>query len=425
MSSESLHAADGALFEWRRELRASDYVSAHYRIETAIDPRLAALAMAREQSACTSRLPAGAHPLEGHTARVRSVRVLGPAPEPLLLPYRLDTAIYPEAAAGAPRVAEVSIAYPLANIAPGVTALLNHVHGELARLGFLGALRLQDLELPAAALAHFPGPALGVAGLRQRLRLHGRPFLCRSTRPAVGLDTATMIAMAAEVLHGGFDLVKDDELTHDLARSPIDQRWPAYARLVAEVAAACGERRGFIVNLVDEPRAASAAAARARDAGALGALIAPGLQGFGALRELGHECGLAALAHNVGSDDRLRSPRLGMAPALWVRLCRLAGADWVMMPGEFATAAHEAAGMRECVEAALAPLPHIAPAMPILAGGKRASHMARYLDLVGSPDFMLIVAAAVDEHADGPRAGAAAFRRAWDALARARGMPAG
>lgn len=424
MSSESLHSADSALFEWHAGLRQSDYVIAHYRVETAVDPRLAALAMAREQSACTLRLPTGVRALERHTARLRSVRVLGPAPEPLLTPYRLETSVYPEAAMGSPRVAEVAIAYPLANIAPGVVALLNHVHGELARLGFLGAMRLQDLELPAAALAGFPGPALGVAGLRERLQQARRPFLCRSTRPAVGLDTAAMIGIATEVLQGGFDLVKDDELTHDLAPSLVTERWPAYGRLVAEVGAICGEGRGFIVNLVDEPQAALAAAARARAAGALGALIAPGLQGFGALRTLGRDCGLAALAHNVGSDSLLRSPRLGLAPALWVRLCRLAGADWVMLPGEFATAAHESTGMQACVDAALAPLPGIAPAMPILAGGKRATHMARYLDLVGSPDFMLIVAAAVDDHPDGPRAGAAAFRQAWDALAPAPAKPA-
>ena len=87
-----------------------------------------------------------------------------------------------------------------------------------------------------------------------------------------------------------------------------------------------------------------------------------------------------------------------------------------MMPGEFATTAMSRADARACIDAASGPLGALLPALPILCGGKRADALREYVDQVGSNDFMLIVAAAVDEHPDGIEAGARAFRAAWSAL---------
>jgi ribulose-bisphosphate carboxylase large chain len=415
MSSENLDPRDAALFRWHAGLSTHDYVLAHYRIETASPPDLAALGMAREQSACASRLPTGPVDLEHVSARVVDVRVTGPAPDdPVLPPYRLNTPIYaPEV--HAPVTAEVTIAFPVANVGRNVARLLNHVFGELPRLGFLRAVRLLRLDLPDALLAGYAGPALGVAGVRAALAIDKRPLLCRSTRPAVGLDTAAMIAINREVLAGGFDLIKDDELTPDDARSPTRERWPALAALARSMGAD-GERKGFIVNLCDRDDDPADAARAARDAGAFGALLAPGWQGYGGLRDLGAANGLASLAHNTGSDTLTRSPRMGVAPAVWIQCCRLAGADLVMMPGESATNGMTSMQTRECVAAALAPLGALRAAMPVLAGGKQAQRLKEYCELVESTDFMLIVAAAVDEHPDGPRAGARAFRQAWDTM---------
>jgi ribulose 1,5-bisphosphate carboxylase large subunit-like protein len=236
----------------------------------------------------------------------------------------------------------------------------------------------------------------------------------------VGKSLADMLAVAEAVLEGGFDLVKDDELTQDLPGIAAEVRCAAFADLVRAVAERTGEAKGFVVNLLEDPADATRIAAAAQRHGVFGGLVAPGLQGFGALQALAGAHGLAALAHNSGSDALLRSPRHGMAPALWLRLCRLAGADLVLLPGDFATASMTRGEARAQIDAALAPLPGIAPALPVLAGGKRADELGEYLELVGSPDFMLIVAAAVDDHAHGPQSGARAFRAAWEALVAAR-----
>ncbi len=416
MSSENLHAHDAAMFRWHDGLDRDRYAFARYTIETAAPPDLAALGMAREQSVCTTRLATGAPDLSARTARVVDVRVLGAAGEALLPEYSLRTPIYVDADGSALR-AEVTIAFAIDNLGRGVDALLNHVYGELPRLGFLRAVRLETLELPETLLARYRGPAMGIAGLRARAAVAHRPLLCRSTRPALGLDTASMLAISAEVLRGGFDLIKDDELTPHHAPSPVRERWRAFAELTRALGAETGERKGFFVSLIDQgdedPGVLAEIAARAE---ALGGLIAPGLQGFTALRRLTGTRDLAALAHNTGADALTRAPRLGIAAPLWLRLARLAGADLALLPGEFATASCDATLTRACLDALRAPWGGIRPCLPVLAGGKRAEELGDYVSLCGDGDFMLIVASAVDEHDHGPRAGAQAFRAAWQRL---------
>jgi ribulose-bisphosphate carboxylase large chain len=421
MSSESLgHDVEG-LFEWNANLAREDYLFVRYRIEAHVPAAAAALGMAREQSAATLRVPhATLHDLARHTARVVDLHAQGRALADLQPRYRLVTPVYADEDSGTGdcEVAEVVIAFPHATFAGSVLRLLNHVYGELPRLGFIGAVRMLDIEFPHAALTRFGGPGKGVAGVRERLGVAQRPLFCRSTRPAVGKSLDEMLAIARAVLSGGFDLVKDDELTQDLPGIAAEIRCAAFQQLMQEVQASSGERKGFVVNLLEEPDDAQRIATTAAALGVFGGLIAPGLQGFGAIRSLSFTRGLVALAHNTGSDAYLRSPRHGIAPALWIKLCRLAGADMVLLPGDFATASMSRAEARAQINAALAPLGGLAPTLPILAGGKRAQELGAYRDFVGSADFMLIVAAAVDDHAQGPEIGAQDFRAAWTALTR-------
>ena len=420
MSSESLgHDVEG-LFAWNATLAREDYLFVRYRIEAHVAVVAAALGMAREQSAATSRVPlASLRDLARHTARVVDVQARGRAPADLQPRYRLVTPVYADEVAGSSdcEVAEVVLAFPHAAFQGSVLRLLNHVYGELPRLGFIGAVYVLDIEFPRAALAAFGGPGRGVAGVRERLRVANRPLFCRSTRPAVGQSLPQMLAIAREVLLGGFDLVKDDELTQDLPGIAAEIRCVAFQKLVQEVEARSGERKGFVVNLLEEPDDAQRIATTAAAQDVFGGLIAPGLQGFGAIRSLSFTRGLVALAHNSGSDAFLRSPRHGIAPALWIKLCRLAGADMVLLPGDFATTSMSRTKARAQIDAAQAPLGDLAPTLPVLAGGKRADELGAYRDLVGSADFMLIVAAAVDDHAQGPQTGAREFRDAWTALA--------
>ena len=418
MSTESLSRQDMDFFTWPGGHDTSDYVVATYRVETAVDPELCAIAMAKEQSLATLRIELGTHrPSPALAARVVSVATLAEVMDCLQPEFRLSTEVYPTPATGhARRRLTLSIAYPLEAIGPSISNLWNVVLGEIPRLGFLSAARLVDIQLPPAFLAAFPGPRHGVPGLRSATGVLDRPLLCRSCRPAMGLSVQAMRDINTQVLQGGFDAVKDDELT----RASSEQN---YRHRVSELAAGTraaeqhtGERKLYFANTIEDLATSMALAEIAGDSGADGIIIAPAIQGLACAQWFASHSGLPLLAHNTVEDVYTRSPRFGVSPAVYLMLQRICGADLVFLPGNFGTGAEDAAEIAQAVSACLAPLAHIAPCWPIIAGGKRPERMGDYGAQIDSRDFMVIAASAVDEHPDGMAAGAQAFRVALEKL---------
>lgn len=71
MSSDTLDDQDPSPYLWNPTLDPDHYAVATYRFESWADPRQAALAIAREQSATTPSPPMGpGRSLEGSTARL-------------------------------------------------------------------------------------------------------------------------------------------------------------------------------------------------------------------------------------------------------------------------------------------------------------------------------------------------------------------
>lgn len=414
MSSESLSTEHAEWFRWSDELNRADYVFARYRIVTAQAVEVVALAMAREQSACTTTLPIGDLNLRAHTARVVSIDNHGPSDVRALPRYRLTTSVYADVAqAEQAHAYEVEIAYPLANLKPTASCLLNHCYGEIARLGFLDAAKLMSLDLPASFEVQFPGPRFGASGFRAKVGATDRPFFCRSTRPAVGLNNTQLLQVIEPVLRGGFDAIKDDELSEDIAPSRVEERYRGMAGTRARLVAETGENKVLFANLIAEDQFEPIAACALRH-GIDGVLVAPGLNGFGAIRRA-RELGFIVLAHNAGVDGLVRPLHVGISEAVWTQLCRLSGADLIMMPGEFGGGTTirtanpaEAAVLDACTR----PMSGHAAALPVLAGGKRPERLPVYRSIIGSDDYFLIIATAVDDHPEGLELGARAFRQA-------------
>jgi len=85
--------------------------------------------------------------------------------------------------------------------------------GRLLKASDAEILLIQDVASPYFLNTAVYAPEQGAGTLR--------PLFCRSMRPASGLSTDIMLDINARVLGGGFDIIKDDELTYDDARSPL------------------------------------------------------------------------------------------------------------------------------------------------------------------------------------------------------------
>jgi ribulose 1,5-bisphosphate carboxylase large subunit-like protein len=419
MSTESLDRSNREAYLWNGQCNPDHYVHATYYLETAVDPELAAIGLAKEQSATILEIPGGRgnYDLSSSTARVRSLEILGKTSDRMLPAYSLRTPVYDVGdAQDRYRRLTAVIAYPIANFGSSLTNLWNAVGGEVHRLGFLNTLKLLDVDFPAWFLDEFLGPARGAEGITDELHVNSRPLFCRSARPAVGLSTEQMVQINGEVLKGGFDAVKDDELTCDTPRSPFKERVVRMVELKSRIEDETGEKKYYIANVIDDYMKTIELAEYAGKAGVDAVLVAPAIQGLEICWEIGRRTGLAVLCHNSWQDALTRHPRFGVSDALMIKMQRICGADMIMLPGIFATDAMDEQEARAIMNACSQPLGRIKPSLPIIAGGKTPAGLVDYATAIGSTDFMIIAATAVDTHPDGPEAGARAFREAWEKI---------
>jgi len=417
MSSENLQHDDNDLLLFTAKKADTDYVLATYVISTPVDGERAALGLAREQSICTTKINGIEMPgdIGDYCARVEDVEALPGSPAEVASLYFLKTPVYGAgSAAGELRRYKIVIAYPLRLFGNSLTRLWNSVFGETHRLGFLGAAALIDLQLPTSLANAYEGPKFGVAGIREKLGVWNRPIFCRSMRPASSLSTDTMLEINERTLSGGFDVIKDDELTYDCSRSPFPDRVRRMVDMKRRVEDKTGERKLYFANIIDDFSASLMMAEQAAKLGADGVLVSIGAQGLSFIGEVASRTDLIILSHNSCGDAITRAGSWGASDAVMARLQRAAGADLVVSPGPFSTPYQDAAAARTFLESCRDTLGSCAQVLPIIQGGKQPAELARYTADVGSTDYMIIAATWLDNHPVGIKAGARAFRDAWD-----------
>lgn len=417
MSSRTFDTETHAeLFAWSDDLDPDHYVWVTYEVGSSMDAASTAVAMAMEQTVATIRLP-GAEmlpDLANYTARVRNVSSMGDHSSSSMSMYMLTTEVYRDSRDAPPRsYAVVEIGYPSHLMHGRVAQWLNVLVGEIPRLGFVFRLRVVDI---AFGSENPGGPQFGVNGLRDGWGIERSPLLCRSTRPALGLSLAEMSRVNTSVLRGGFHVVKDDEL----------QSWPTLEAYKAHVRAMVAarkraedggaERKFYVANLLCEPWELPERLDVVMTEGADAVLLAPAIQGMSVLPWLKRQAALPLLAHNTFAEVLTRHPHWGISPAVYLRMQRLSGADWVVSTGGFGhpeQPADEAEALRRASYGACGA---VRSSMLVLQGGKRPDELPQYARQVGSLDFMLIVASWVDNHEGGIEAGARNFREAVDQL---------
>jgi ribulose-bisphosphate carboxylase large chain len=252
-------------------------------------------------------------------------------------------------------------------------------------------VRLVDFELPDSLLASFPGPRIGVGGLRQRFGRSAGPILATALKP-MGTPIDKLAAMAHELAINGIHLVKDD---HSFATQPFcmfRERVPVIADAIARANAAGGN--SVYLPALNVPINEMAAAVEfALESGAGGLLVLPGLFGFDTLRWLAEWTPpeTIIMSHPSMLGSLVGDPSLGMAHALALgKLPRLAGADVSIFPnygGRFSFDPHDC---RDVATACLEPLGDLRRAFPAPAGGMTVERVPEMTDFYG-PDVCLLI----------------------------------
>jgi len=288
------------------------------------------------------------------------------------------------------------ISYAVETAGRDIVQFLNVVFGNIS---IKPGIKVERLLLPEDMLKNFIGPRFGREGLRRRLRISHRPFICTALKP-MGLSASELAEKAYRFARGGIDIIKDDHGLADQVFSPFSERVKRCSEAVAKANAETGGSTIYMPNITapyDRIRDRCETALRE---GAGGFLICPGLCGIDTLRYVTacDEFDVPVIAHPAFSGSFVTSAENGLSHyVLYGQLMRLAGADATIFPnygGRFSFRKEECI---EIVRGCSDSMGRLLPIMPAPGGGMTTDRAGDMLDVYGR-DFIILMGGGLHRH---------------------------
>lgn len=308
---------------------------------------------------------------------------------------------------------DVAISYSPDSVGPDLMQLLNVVFGNAS---ILKGIKVVGFDPGRTIADRFTGPRFGIDGLRERA---GRPqggLIAPVIKPQ-GSTADRLAEIARLCVAGGADIIKDD---HGLADQPMAS-FKARIEKVGEAVAAANAQHGssalYFANITGRPDQLVERAFFAKEAGAGGVLLMPGLLGFEIVHQLASDGAfdLPIMTHPSFTGPFVLSPDTGFTHAMMYGvLQRLAGSDISVFPnvgGRFGFSADECISI---VRACRAPTGHGKPMMPSPGGGMSVERAADMVSMYGD-DVVYLLGGSLLRAGDKIAEAVTAMRQAVDA----------
>ena len=387
----------------------TECIHATYWLETSDDPRRAAEAIAGEQSSGNFvALPNETPALKARSgARVERLDVIGQAGQPSL-PGGMTSSVYTRCT--------LELSWPIENLRPSLPNLMATAAGNLFELRQVGPARAGP-ETAAIVRIGLAGPAFGVEGTRRLAGVAQGPLIDTIIKPSVGLSSDETAEQVRQLIAGGIDFIKDDELQADGPHCPFDERVRVVMRVVKDAEQRDGRKVMVAFNLtgdLDQMRRRDDLVQQLGGNCVMASVNAIGLVG---LLELRRHSSLPIHAHRCGWGALTRSMALGWDSAPWQQIWRLAGADHLHVNGLRNKFSEPDASVVAAARAAQKPLFDRAPmsAMPVFGSGQTALQAHGPWQSLGNADLIHAAGGGIFGHPDGIEAGVTALRQAWSA----------
>jgi ribulose 1,5-bisphosphate carboxylase large subunit-like protein len=303
----------------------------------------------------------------------------------------------------------VEIAYPLANLdwkTDGIAQLLCVIMGGQTDIDIIRRCRVVGLEFDPAFLdATFLKPKHGLSGMREYTGVRDKPFFGGIIKPKTGITPHSLLAMTKELVDGGVNFIKEDEILSNPAICRLQDRVHLISNYIRDTKVVyC-----FCINADPAyllPRAKFVAAN-----GGIGVHVNiwSGLGSYKSIRE----ADLGLYVHYQKSGDKVISHPDNPFGISWRVLCQLAGYCGVdtihagMWGGYLSDPEDE---LRETLRVLQA-----GDVVPALSCGLTAELVKPIADKFGR-DWMANVGGAIHGDPRGTAAGARKIRQAVDAL---------
>jgi ribulose-bisphosphate carboxylase large chain len=369
------------------------HVICKYKIITDMDIRLAAAAVATEQSTGTWT---GISTLNDEIFKRYHGRVID-------IQGNVATIAYPED--------DFSLDIG------GVPQILSVIAGNLFGLEGLKGVRLEDVAFPRGMLRAFKGPKFGIPGLRKALKRPDKPLVGTIVKPKIGLPPRDMADFVYEAGMGGLTNSKDDETLSNQRFCPLEDRVVAIAEAIDRVKAETGHVMMHAINVSTRGDRILEVAERAQELGASELMVDVFTCGFTAVQVLAEDPSiqLPIHVHRTMHAAITRNKDLGVSMAVFSKLVRMCGGDALHI-GTFgvgkmkSSAAEDLTSQRACVGPEL-PYEKV---MPVCSGGMHPALIEPLVKVAGT-DVQIQAGGGVAGHPGGVRAGARAMVQAVDA----------
>lgn len=127
----------------------------------------------------------------------------------------------------------VHIGFPKINIdfsSDGISHLLVNIMGGQLDIEGIDKCSIIDIELPKDVESVFKGPKFGIEGIRKYTEVYNKPILGAIIKPKTGVSPEVLLDMVKELVDGGVNFIKEDEILSSPTFCRLEDRIPIIAK---------------------------------------------------------------------------------------------------------------------------------------------------------------------------------------------------
>lgn len=304
----------------------------------------------------------------------------------------------------------VRIAFPVVNAGwdtDGVSQLLCHLMGGQMDIDIIESCRLLHVNYPKAFTQHFLGPKYGLSGMRKYVDQYHKPLFGAIIKPKIGVSPDTLLELVKELVDGGVDFIKEDEIMSSPHVCPLVKRVP----LIQSYLNNQPRKVVYCYTITGDPHIIRDRACYVADEGGNGVHLNvwAGLGAYNSVRQMD----LPLFIHFQKSGDKVFTDKSHRFSIAWDVICDLAGIIGVdsIHSGMWGGYMNET---EDSLRSTLGIL-HTRNIVPALSCGMHPGLIAAINRRFGV-DYMANVGGAIHGHPMGTVAGAKAMRQAVDGI---------
>ena len=227
----------------------------------------------------------------------------------------------------------VHVAYPIDLWEKGnEPQLLSGIAGNIFGMKALDNLRLIDVSLPQEYIKYFPGPNLGISGLRKYFKVYNRPLTGAVPKPKIGFSAEEHAQIGFETWLGGFDCVKDDENLTSTKFNEFYKRVRLMSKMRDKAEKETGEIKDAFINITGEVEEMKRRAKFLHNHSfkyAMIDVVTCGVASVQTMREYLGDLHMAIHAHRAMHAAFDRNEKHGITMEFLAKIMKLAGVDQI------------------------------------------------------------------------------------------------